>query len=148
MAAVQPVVHRPEADAYIRTRRQLHGVAEMLIARPQHRRHGTIRLAVTHNGFRGAVLPMGVKGTELVWPGGRAKLAGPLAALAAAAGVEPEPPIGVYHGSSPVSADTVLDLDAHAATRVQHSLGIGAKALRPSPPTNSRCCGLSILMSR
>jgi hypothetical protein len=43
-----------DADTYVRTRRQLHGVAEILIAEPQHRRNGTLRLAVSRLGFRGA----------------------------------------------------------------------------------------------
>jgi hypothetical protein len=34
VAIAQPVVHRPEANAYTRTRRGLHGVREMLIAGP------------------------------------------------------------------------------------------------------------------
>ena len=35
------------------TRRSLHGVAELLLAGPQHRAHGTIRLRVTPGGFGG-----------------------------------------------------------------------------------------------
>jgi hypothetical protein len=130
VAIAQPVVHRPEANPYIRTRRGLHGVAEMLIAGPQHRRPGTIRLAVTPRGFRGAMLPIAVEGTELVWPQGRAKLAGPLAGLGAAAGVDIGAPVGVYHSSASLPVDAVLDLDAHAAVRVHHSLRIGAQALK------------------
>jgi hypothetical protein len=75
------------------------------------------------------VLPIGVECTDLVWPHGRAKLTGPLAALAAAAGVDIGAPVGVYHSSSPVYADTVVDLDEHAAAQIQHSLRIGAQAL-------------------
>ena len=130
MVVAQPVVHRPEADAYIRTPRQLHGVAEMLIVEPQNRRHRTIRLEVTPTGFRGVVLPIAVEGTELMWPQGRAKLAGPLARLGAAAGVDIGAPVGVYHSSASLSADAVLDLDAETAARAHDSLHIGAHALR------------------
>ena len=67
--------------ANVRTRRQLHGVTEMLIAGPQHRRHSTIRLSVARTGFGGTLLQIGVEGTHLVrWPQGRAKFAGPRAA--------------------------------------------------------------------
>jgi hypothetical protein len=38
-------------DVYIDTRRQLHAAAESLIAGPQFRRDGTIRLGVTAEGF-------------------------------------------------------------------------------------------------
>ena len=130
MLGAQPAVRRPEADVYVRTRRQLHGVAEMLIAGPQHRRHGTIRLTVTTSGFCGAVLPLNVEGIDLVWPQGRAKLAAPLAALAAAADVDIGAPVGVYQRSNPLPMDTVLDLDPQATARVHHSLRIGAQALK------------------
>jgi hypothetical protein len=130
VVVAQPVVHRPEADVYIRTPRQLHGVAEMLIVGPQNRRHGTIRLEVTPTGFRGVVLPIAVEGTELMWPQGRAKLAGPLARLGAAAGVDIGAPVGVYHSSASLSADAVLDLDAETAARAHDSLRIGAQALK------------------
>jgi hypothetical protein len=106
----------------------------MLIAGPQHRRHGTIRLTVTSAGFRGAALPVGVESTDLVWPRGRVKLTGPLAAVAAAAGVDIGAPVGLYHSASPLPVDTVLDLDRQAATRVQHSLQTGAQALKAFAP--------------
>jgi hypothetical protein len=38
-------------DAFVATRRQLRGVAESLIAGPQYRASGTIRLAVRPDGF-------------------------------------------------------------------------------------------------
>lgn len=134
MVAAQRVVHVHDADAYVRTRRQLHGVAEILIAGPQHRRHGTIRLAVTPAGFRGAVLPIGVEGTELVWSQGRAPLAGQVAKVAVAAGVDIGAPVGVYHNAAPLPIDGVLDLDGQAAARVHESLRIGAQALEAFVP--------------
>lgn len=130
MAVAQSAVHLHDADAYRSTRRQLHAAAAMLIAGPQHRRHGTIRLSVTPSGFCGAVLPIAVESTALVWPHRRAELAGTLATLAAAAGVDIGAPVGVYHSSAPLSADAVLDLDAHAAAQIHHSLRIGAQALK------------------
>lgn len=120
--------------AFAGTRRQLHGVAELLIAGPQYRRHGTIRLSVTAAGFRGVALPIGVEGTELVWPNGRMQLAGPIGELAAAAGVEAEVPAGVYPSGAGLSADTVLDLDPCAAARVHASLNTGAEALKVFAP--------------
>ena len=40
-------------EVYLDTRRQLRGVAESLIAGPQYRASGTIRLAVRPDGFAG-----------------------------------------------------------------------------------------------
>ena len=68
-------------EVYVDTRRQLRGVAESLIAGPQYRASGTIRLAVRPDGFAGVALPLSVHGTELVWPDGAAPLAGPVGAL-------------------------------------------------------------------
>ena len=74
-------------DPFIATRRQLHAVAENLIAGPQYRAAGTIRLAVRPDGFTGTVLPVSVRGTTLVWPDGAVPLAGPAGAIADAAGL-------------------------------------------------------------
>ena len=117
-------------DVYVATRRQLHGVAEILIAGPQYRTSGTIRLAVTPAGFRGVTLPVAVEGTELVWPHGHAPLAGPVVDLAAAAGVDAGPPVDVYHSSSPLTVDDVVRLDGDSCTLVQRSLWAGANALK------------------
>ena len=54
-------------EVYVDTRRQLRGVAESLIAGPQYRASGTIRLAVRPDGFAGVAHPdLAVHGTELV----------------------------------------------------------------------------------
>jgi hypothetical protein len=123
-----------ENGVFVSTRRQLHGVAELLIAGPQYRRDGTIRLSVTGAGFRGVILPIGVEGTDLVWPGGRMRLAGPVAELAAAAGVDAEAPTGVYPSGAGLPVDAVLDVDPDAASRVHGSLHIGAEALTVFAP--------------
>ena len=68
-------------DVYVDTRRQLRGVAESLIAGPQYRASGTIRLAVRPDGFTGVTLPIAVHGTELVFPNGSVALDGPVSAI-------------------------------------------------------------------
>ena len=105
-------------DVFVATRRQLRGVAESLIAGPQYRVSGTIRLAVRPGGFSGVTVPVGVQGTELVWSQGSAPLAGPVSAIAEAAGLHAGPPVGVYEIVDPLAADIhpVLDecgSDAH-----------------------------------
>lgn len=126
--------HPGADDVYTDTRRQLHGVAEILIAGPQYRTEGTIKLTVRPDGFAGAVLPAAVCGTRLVWPQGSAALAGPLSRLAAVAGLDAGPPIGVYDSAVPLDADAILDIDPAAAALVEQSLHVGAQALKNLVP--------------
>lgn len=114
----------------IATRRQLHAIAENLIAGPQYRAAGTIRLAVRPDGFTGTVLPVEVRGTMLVWPEGTVPLAGPAGEIAAAAGllIGP-PPAEVYPPHAALGADTVIDLDPEAAEVIYRSLYAGGTAV-------------------
>jgi hypothetical protein len=116
-------------EQYVATRRQLRGVAESLIAGPQYRAAGTIRLAVRPAGFTGTALTVEVQGTELVWAQGRVALAGPLSTLGAAIGLAAGPPEGAYEVTDALAADAVLDIDAAAADEVYRSLYAGGQAL-------------------
>jgi hypothetical protein len=119
---------------YADTRRQLRGVAESLIAGPQYRAAGTIRLAVRPDGFAGVAIPLSVHGTELVWPNGAAALAGPVESLAEAAGVAAGPPDGVYDVVDPLPADAALDIDANAADWIHRSHYAGGHAIKKVLP--------------
>lgn len=77
---------------YERTRVQLHGLAEGLIAGPQYRSAGTIRLAVYADGFGGVVSPLSIRGGRFDWVDGAAPLAGTPRELARAAGSTSERP--------------------------------------------------------
>jgi hypothetical protein len=116
------------------TRRSLHGVAELLIAGPQHRAHGTIRLRVTPGGFGGVAVGLGVAGTDLVWDGGRAPLAGTYRSLAAAAGVEPGAPEGVYHDTSGVDPDEAVVVDPAEVVGLADWFARGDAGLRAFAP--------------
>ena len=116
------------------TRRSLHGVAELLVAGPQHRARGTIRLRVTPGGFGGAAVALRVEGTDLVWDGGRAPLAGTFRSLAAAAGVEPGAPEGVYHDTSGLDPDDEVVVDPGAAAELADWFARGDAALRALAP--------------
>jgi hypothetical protein len=116
--------------AYVDTRRQLRGVAESLIAGPQYRAAGTIRLAVRPDGFTGVAIPVSVHGTDLVWPNGAAPLAGPVDTLADAAGIQPGPPDGVYDIIDPLPAGSSLGVDAHAADWIHRSHYAGGHAIK------------------
>jgi hypothetical protein len=115
-------------DVYVDTRRQLRGVAERLIAGPQYRASGTIRLAVRPGGFTGVSIPIAVHGTDLVFPNGSVALDGPVGAIDA--GVDPGPPDGVYEIVDPLPADAVLNLDAAAAEWVHRSHYAGGHAIK------------------
>ncbi|MGQ0574325.1 MAG: hypothetical protein ACT4RN_08990 [Pseudonocardia sp.] len=118
------------------TRLSLHGVAESVIAGPQFRAHGTIRLAAMPGGFGGVAVPLRVEGTSLVWDGGRAPLTGTLGALAAAAGVELGTP-GNYHDSPDLPADHDLAVDPAAAALIADAFARGDAAMRAFAPSQT-----------
>ncbi|MDT5207677.1 MAG: hypothetical protein QOF67_92 [Mycobacterium sp.] len=113
---------------YVETRRQLRGVAESLIAGPQFRASGTIRLAVRPDGFTGVSIPIAVHGTELVFPNGSVALDGPLSQIAA--GLDLGPPDGVYDVLDPLPSDAVLSLDAAATGWIHRSHYAGGHAIK------------------
>lgn len=121
-------------DLFVTTRRQLHGIAELLIAGPQYRQHGTIRLAVRPGGFGGVALPVSVVGTDLVFPEGRIRLTGTIRELAVAANLEPGAPEGLYHDGSGVDLDEPLQIDAFAAEEIASWFTLGDDALRAFAP--------------
>jgi hypothetical protein len=118
------------------TRRALHGVAELLLAGPQFRRTGTIRLAISPGGFRTVREPvLSVDGGELCVAEHRLTIAGrSCAALAEAAGLDVGAPEGLYHDGSGVSPDDPLDLDPTAAHRLAQCWAAGDAALRALAP--------------
>ena len=121
-------------ETYVGTRRQLRGVAESLIAGPQYRAAGTIRLAVRPDGFAGVAVPLTVRGTELILPNDAVSLAGSLAEVAAIAGVDVGPPDGVYDIVDPLPPDTVLKLDPAAAEWIYRSHYAGGHAIKKVLP--------------
>jgi hypothetical protein len=127
------VTDRFEAT-YVATRRQLRGVAESLIAGPQFRATGTIRLAVRPDGFVGVELALGVHGVEFTWLDGAAPLAGPPRQLAVAAGVQFGPPDGAYTLADPLDPDVALDVDPVSAALVHRSLYAGGYAIKQVLP--------------
>jgi hypothetical protein len=123
-----------ETTALAATRRSLHGIAELVLAGPQHRADGTIRLRVTSGGFGGAVSGLRVEGMELVSPAGRVPLAGSCRELAGAVGVEVGAPAGVYGDTSGVDPDEPLALDPAAVSLIELWFGLGDAALRAFAP--------------
>ncbi|GAA3959736.1 hypothetical protein GCM10023085_47730 [Actinomadura viridis] len=120
----------------ITTRRALHGVAETVLAGPQYRRSGTIRLAITSGGFRTIAEPdLRVEGTDLVSGERVLPLDGTTCRrLAAAAGVDAGAPEDLYKDGSGIGLDDALGVDPDAAARLEASFTMGAEALRRLAP--------------
>ena len=121
------------------TRRSLHAVAELLVAGPQHRATGTLRLAVRAGGF-GTIRPwddvqlVGVDGTELVVfrtdESRRVPLSGTIGSLAAAAGLTPSDLAGAYADATGATEETPVEVDPAAAGELAAAWGAGDAALR------------------
>lgn len=127
----------PSADL-VATRRSLHGVAELLLAGPQHARSGTIRLRATPGGFGTVSEPeLRVRGDRLLGPGGEAGLDGRTASdLGEAVGVPPQPP-AVYTDGSGVSVAEVLRVDPAAAAFLADVFAVGHEALLAFAPSET-----------
>lgn len=119
-----------------RTRRSLHGVAELVLAGPQHRRSGTIRLRSLPGGFGTVAEPeLRVEGTRLVAGDTILELDGATpAGLAAALGLEAAPPEGVYSDTSGVEPGETLQVDADDALLLARWWAAGDEALRALAP--------------
>ncbi|WP_067691392.1 hypothetical protein [Nocardia jejuensis] len=118
-------------NTYEDTRFALHAAAELLIAGPQYRRFGSIRMRIVLGGFSGFKWPVSVTGADLVWPQGRTRLHGTYSALARTAGFEADaPPEGLYSDGTRMDPDESFTVDAEAAAVVHDWFAVGDTALR------------------
>jgi hypothetical protein len=123
----------------VATRESLRAVAELLLAGPQYRATGELRLAVRAGGF-GTAAPwddvqlVAIDGTELVVfrtsETRRVPLAGPLGNVAAAAGLTPYGLGAVYGDSTGATPDSPVTVDPDAAAEIAAAWGAGDAALR------------------
>jgi hypothetical protein len=118
------------------TRLAWHGVAELVLAGPQFRRSGTIRLRVTPGGFATVAAPdLRVDREWLVAGEDRVPLNGSTCAkLADAAGVDVGRPEGLYAGGSGVGPGERLDVAPDAAAYLAGCFERGAAALQGFAP--------------
>jgi len=117
------------------TRASLHGIAELVLAAPQHAVSDTIRLRVTPGGFGTVAAPdLRVNHLELVTPTSRLPLGGTFAGLARAAGVEARSLRHVYSGGPDVGPDDPIVIDPDAARIVLDTFASGDRALRTFAP--------------
>jgi hypothetical protein len=121
-------------DTLTATRRAWHAVGELVLAGPQHREHGTIRLRVVPGGFAQTRGPLRVEGTELVGDGTRVPLAGTIRSLAAAVGVTAAAPQGLYGGHADLGPDDEVAVDPGTAAELAAWLGRGDAGLRAFAP--------------
>ncbi|MER6176323.1 hypothetical protein [Streptosporangium sp. NPDC001681] len=119
------------------TRQSLHGVAELVLAGPQYRQSGTIRLRAVPGGFATTKHPDVAVNGDLLLTSGRPlrKLTGvTYAELAAAAGIVAGAPEGLYSEGSGVTAGDRVHVDPQAAMVIARALGDGDAALRRLAP--------------
>jgi len=114
------------------TRRSLHGVAELVLAGPQYRATGRLRLGVVPGGFATILTPrLRVDGGRIAGAGGVAVVIDGRTARAIGAelGVAAGRPDRAYEGGSGVDPDETLSLDAEQAGLVVAALALGHEAL-------------------
>jgi hypothetical protein len=119
-----------------RTRHDLHAVAELLMAGPQYRTAGTIRLRVTPGGFGTVAEPhVRVDGGDLVAGQVRLRMAGTtLRGLADAAGLDAGAPADLYADGSGALPEDPVEVDEQAAAELAQWLATGEAALRSLAP--------------
>ena len=122
--------------ALVATRRAVHGLAEHVLAAEQRRTNRSIKLAVTPTGLRTAKLPEGsgfaLRGATLYREsdGLAVPLAGPIGAVAAAAGIEFGLPEPSYTPASQVGPGDPADVDPAALELLVEAWRYGDEALR------------------
>ncbi|WP_436496351.1 hypothetical protein [Actinokineospora sp. HUAS TT18] len=119
----------------IRTRRALHGAAELLLAGPQYAASADIRLRVTPGGFGTVAAPdVRVDGVDLVAGTRRVPLTGTYAEIAIAAGLRCRGLLDVYQGGIAVAESDPVEVDAEAARVLADAFAMGDRALRAFAP--------------
>ncbi|MGY2875004.1 hypothetical protein ACVW00_002194 [Marmoricola sp. URHA0025 HA25] len=126
-------------STFTSTRLSLHGVAELLLAGPQHAASGKITLRAVPGGFATTHAPdVRVDGTAVVSGGRRAPIEGH---TAREIGKELGLPAGdlseVYSDGSGVTLDDVLRADSSAAARIARVYELGDQALRALAPDST-----------
>jgi len=118
------------------TRRSLHGVAELLLAGPQHRATGEIALRVTADGFATSFEPdLRFDGRAVAAGGRRIEVAGlSYADIAAELGVVAREPVDLYGDGSGVRPAETVVLDSAAVAAIIGAFAAGDEALRRFAP--------------
>jgi hypothetical protein len=118
------------------TRESLHGVGELLLAGPQYRSSGTIRLQAVEDGFTTVSAPDTRYRAGSVIHAGEQVPVGTLsyAEMGTRLGLDPGAPKGLYHDGSGATLDQTPLLDEAAAAELVAALYRGDQALRKFAP--------------
>ena len=121
---------------FARTRESLHGIAELLLAGPQYRRDGTIRLRVSAGAIATVTQPELRADHLYVWASDRpvAVAGATYAELGSRLGVVAGAPEGLYDEGSGVQPSEQPQLDPEAASVLLDALYRGDQALRAFAP--------------
>jgi hypothetical protein len=123
---------RPGGDDLRATVEVLHAVVERVLAGPQHRASGTIRLRVTPGAVETVREPaVRLLGDRVTGPAGEAALdgSGDVAEVARRVGVEAGAPADLYSDHATLDADAPARVDPGLATAVLEWFAVGAAAL-------------------
>ena len=127
-------------DELAPARRALHGVAELVLAGPQYRATGKLRLGVVPGGFATILTPrLRVDGGQVTGDAGvSVAISGRTPrALGAELGVTAGRPQGAYEGGSGVDPDETLSLEAGQAGVILGALALGHEALLAFAPAEA-----------
>lgn len=122
------------------TRRSLHAVAELVLAGPQYRATGKVRLRVVPGGFATVAVPeLRVVGTGVVGDGGAAvPIDGHTArGIGTELGVQAGRPEGVYADGAGVDPDETLTLRPDQADVIMGAFSRGRDALTAFAPAET-----------
>ena len=120
-----------DEDALAEARRSLHAVAELVLAGPQYRASGRIRLRVIPGGFATAFQPdVRVRGLRVTAGDSLSAISGQTArTLGERLGITAGKPEGAYQDGAGAGIDEPLELDSDHAAAILDALALGNDAL-------------------
>ena len=123
-------------DGLAAARRSLHAVAELVLAGPQYRASGRVRLRVTPEGFATAYQPdVRVQGSRVIAAENLSEISGQTArAIGARLGIAAGKPEDIYPDGSGVGIDEPLALDSDHAAVIFDAFTLGNRALAAFAP--------------
>ena len=129
-----------DENTYARTRRGMHGLAELALAGPQYRSTGRLRLRVLPEGIGTWEEPgVALAGGRLVTARHDVPVDGlTFAEAAARIGVQASPLDDVYRDGPGVDETEVVHLDEEGVRTVEQALATGDRALREFRPDAER----------
>jgi hypothetical protein len=130
---------RMDGDELAAARRSLHAVAELVLAGPQYRATGRLRLRVIPGGFATAFQPdVRVQGSRVITGEALSEISGHTArTLGERLGITAGKPEGAYRDGCAVEIDEPLALRSEEATAVLDALALGHGALAAFAPAET-----------